>query len=507
MQSGVSSDTLPTDQPRNERAIALSNVGLDVSSDSDSDDATPAKREKFPREKRTPRQTSRAKARLPDRQPSPKRSRSRRNRTSNKVKRPRSCDRCANRTQGRHHATCPNVGKFYTYVLCPRCQCVSTLAAQWRYHAHECYQHWPSGKPVPTTEWADLAKTSDEPVIQHACLQCKWWRSPHAILTDIHYVLCSAFPDVTPALPPYESVMNHNQDVFLPNDLAELLEMAFQKKSELKVSLTVGYLYKHAIVRLLQSPGSDTAHRPVTADLPLPHLLSMRASAVSVNVAGDASNRPDTCGEARTRPPTSKRPHISTSDPLSSPERPVEPAKRSRAVRPGTPPKSDIIHSLESLTLRDRFKLLKPDGTWCDAYGRSTSPISTIKRSAPKPATTMRGFLTSKSLFLLPHEVTVSGHLPTGWGRLCLPEGAPSNGAYKSTPGDPTRLPAITSQMCYSVNLYFADDLRVPCGTLYTDVPLHEHQRLEYRAAGVSSCINIRPYTVALPSEGGETGK
>ena len=228
MQSGVSSDTLPADQPRNERAIALSNVGLDVSSDSDSDDAAPAKREKFPREKRTPRQTSRAKARLPDRQPSPKRSRSRRNRTSNKVKRPRSCDRCANRTQGRHHATCPNVGKFYTYVLCPRCQCVSTLAAQWRYHAHECYQHWPSGKPVPTTEWADLAKTSDEPVIQHACLQCKWWRSPHAILTDIHYVLCSAFPDVTPALPPYESVMNHNQDVFLPNDLAELLEMAFQ---------------------------------------------------------------------------------------------------------------------------------------------------------------------------------------------------------------------------------------------------------------------------------------
>ena len=511
MQSGVSSDTIPADKPSADRAIALSNVGLDVSTDSETGDNTPAKREKFRREKRTPRHTSRAAAQLPKRQSSPQRTQASRSRRSriNKVKRPRSCDRCANRTQGRHHATCLKVGQFHTYVICPRCQCSSTIASQWRYHAHTCYKQWPRDHVLPTTDWDELVRSSDVPITQHSCLQCKWWRSPHSTLTDIHYVLCSAFPDVTPALPPNESIVNHNQDIYLPLDVAQLLELAFQRKTELKVSLTFGYLYKHAIVRLLQEPNADgTPGRQVTADLPLPHLLHMRAPAVPDSVADTEPDRRPTPGNNRSCPPPSKRPHPKSSiEALSSPERSVEPVKRSRASRPGTPPTSNVITGIDSLTLRDRFKVQKPNGSWCDAYGRSTSPISTIKRAAPKPAITMRGFLTSKSSFLLPHEFTVSGHLPTGWGRFCLPEGAPSNGAYKSTPGDPTRLPAITTQMCYSVNLYFADDLRVPAGTLYTDVPLHEHQRLEYRAAGVSSCINVRPYTTALPSEGGETAK
>ena len=85
------------------------------------------------------------------------------------------------------------------------------------------------------------------------------------------------FPTRRPP-PPHESVINHNQDVSLPLDVAQLLELAFQKKSELKVSLTVGYLYKHAVVRLLQVPGSVDGNRPVTADLPLPHLICCASS-------------------------------------------------------------------------------------------------------------------------------------------------------------------------------------------------------------------------------------
>ena len=346
-------------------------------------------------------------------------------------------------------------------------------------------------------------RQSDEPITQHSCLQCKWWRSTNSVLTDIHYVLCSAYPDTTPALPPYQSVVNHNQDVFLPLDVAQLLDIAFQKKSELKVSLTVGYLYKHAVVRLLQVPGSVDGNRPVTADLPLPYLLNMRKSAASDPVSGAEPSRPIDCDEVSSHLPASKRPHAEN---LSSPERTVEPVKRIRAARVGTPPRADITHGAESLTLRDRFKLQKPDGGWCDAYGRSTSPISTVKRTAPKPAITMKGFITSRNRYLVPHEVSVSGHLPTGWGRFVIPADAP-NGAYKSTPGDPTRLPSVTDAMHYKIDLYFADDLRVPVGTLYTDVNLQDYRRLEYRAAGVSSVVNIRSYAAALPSEEGEASQ
>ena len=101
----------------------------------------------------------------------------------------------------------------------------------------------------------------------------------------------------------------------------------------------------------------------------------------------------------------------------------------------------------------------------------------------------------------------VSGHLPTGWGRFCLPASLPSNGVYKATPGDPTRLPAVTKKIHYGMNLFFADNLRVPAGTLYKDVPLQDHRRLEYRAAGLSSFINIRPYAAALTSESGKPSK
>ena len=119
----------------------------------------------------------------------------------------------------------------------------------------------------------------------------------------------------------------------------------------------------------------------------------------------------------------------------------------------------------------------------------------------------MKDFITAQSTYLLPHELLVSGHLPTGWGRFCLPAGVPTNGVYKTTPASPTHLPASTGQLQFWVYLYFADDLRVPAGTLYTHVPLHDHRHIEYRAAGVSSFVNIRPYAAALISEGEEASK
>ena len=218
-------------------------------------------------------------------------------------------------------------------------------------------------------------------------------------------------------------------------------------------------------------------------------------------VSGPEHSRPAGGDDVSSHLSASKRPRTES---LSSSERTVEPVKRIRAAHTGTPPRNDITTGLDSLTLRDRFKLQKPDGVWCDAYGRSTSPISTVKRATPKASITMKGFIASRTSYLVPHEVSVSGHLPTGWGRFCLPDNAPSNGAYKATPGDPTSLPSVTAAMHYKIDLYFADDLRVLCGTLYTDVPLQDYRRLEYRAAGVSSLLNIRSYAAALPSGGGD---
>ena len=208
-------------------------------------------------------------------------------------------------------------------------------------------------------------------------------------------------------------------------------------------------------------------------------------AAASDLVVDDEPVRPATCGDVRPHLPGSKRQRKSSTETTSS-DTVVEPVKRLSTSRAGTPPVTNVFNGPDSLTSRDRFKIQKPDGSWCDAYGRSTSPISTIKRAAPKPAITMRGFLQSRTSFLTPHEVTVSGHFPTGWGRLCLPPTAPANGAYKSTPGDPTPLPGAIADQQYTVTLFFADDLQSPAGT-----SVHRRAPASTPTTGVSCCRRL----------------
>ena len=142
---------------------------------------------------------------------------------------------------------------------------------------------------------------------------------------------------------------------------------------------------------------------------------------------------------------------------------------------------------------RDRFKILRSDGRWTDAYGRSTSP-SAAKKRMPKPEVTLVGLATSQLMFSQPVHVSVSGHLPTGWGRFVLSDAMSANAAYKTTPGDDTPIPAAAQNMSYSVRLFFADCCTESAGMLLTDVRLEDHSCLQYKAADVVSVFRMRPY-------------
>ena len=152
-------------------------------------------------------------------------------------------------------------------------------------------------------------------------------------------------------------------------------------------------------------------------------------------------------------------------------------------------------------TTRDRFKIQRPDGRWTDSYGRSTSPISVAKREFRKPSFNMVGVTEAKLMFHLPVMVHVSGHLPAGWGAFVLPSATATYDAYVLTPGHRTAPPARIYKMDYNVKFYFTDDRTAPAGTLYTDVLLHEHSKLQYKAAGVTTIFHMKPLTT-LNTEG-----
>ena len=113
------------------------------------------------------------------------------------------------------------------------------------------------------------------------------------------------------------------------------------------------------------------------------------------------------------------------------------------------------MYPASSLTYGDRFKILRSDGRWTDAYGRATSPSSAAKKRLPKPDVTFVGILTSSLMFGMPVQVSVSGHLPTGPGRFILSRPLAANAAYKTTPGDDSLVLALARRMSHSVRLYF----------------------------------------------------
>ena len=150
-----------------------------------------------------------------------------------------------------------------------------------------------------------------------------------------------------------------------------------------------------------------------------------------------------------------------------------------------------------SMTYRDRFKIQRSNGHWTDAYGRSTSPPSAVKKRLPKPDVTFVGILTSSLMFGMPVQVSVSGHLPTGPGRFNLPRPLAANEAYKSTPGDDSPVPALALRMSHRVRLFFADNPTEFAGELMTDVPLYDYTCLEYKSADVTSVVRMQRLTPA----------
>ena len=152
---------------------------------------------------------------------------------------------------------------------------------------------------------------------------------------------------------------------------------------------------------------------------------------------------------------------------------------------------------------RDRFKIQRPDGRWTDAYGRSTSPIAAAKRDYCKPAYNLLGVTEAKLMFHIPASVRVTGHLPAGWDSFVLPSAVAACDAYVITPGHRTAPPTRALSMDYAVRFYFAEDKAAPAGTLLTDVPLHEHSKLQYRSSGVTTVFKMDPVATLNQTGGG----
>lgn len=169
----------------------------------------------------------------------------------------------------------------------------------------------------------------------------------------------------------------------------------------------------------------------------------------------------------------------------------------------GSPPSPATGAAVTAAADRDRFKIQHPDGSWTDSYGRSTSPIAEAKREFKKPPYNIIGTTEAKLMFHMPAVVQVAGHLPAGWGAFVLPSPTAAYEAYVLTPGHRTPPPARLLKMDYSVKFFFAADRKVPAGTLYTDVPLHEYSKLRYRSAGVTTVMDMKPLaTLTREGEG-----
>ena len=167
------------------------------------------------------------------------------------------------------------------------------------------------------------------------------------------------------------------------------------------------------------------------------------------------------------------------------------------------PPSSDDLAREQ----RDRCKILLPTGQWVDTFNRPTSPRRQAKQRLPKPCPSMTGHLTAVSAYVPHTTVAVSGHLPSGWGRIITPDGQ-AHASYKATPGDEQEVPEEAKAMTYWIPFFLttpgADNKRPPVGPLYTPVDLSQHSSVEYRAAGCKSRLTI---TTAAQSLGGQEGQ
>lgn len=140
---------------------------------------------------------------------------------------------------------------------------------------------------------------------------------------------------------------------------------------------------------------------------------------------------------------------------------------------------------------KDMFKLQLPSSRWVDAYGRDTSPSKPVKAKMPKPNPSMRGYLMTSFKYDRVAEVTVTGHLATGWGDIIGPDGT-SGRCFKSTPGQVVVTPLMVMDMPYWIQLFLTTCDDAPAGRLYTATDIMRNCTFEYKAQGESSAIRVR---------------
>lgn len=140
---------------------------------------------------------------------------------------------------------------------------------------------------------------------------------------------------------------------------------------------------------------------------------------------------------------------------------------------------------------KERFKILVDNWHWVDAHGRSISPRREHMQTIRKPDPSMTGTFINIMAQEPPVTVSVSGHLPSGWGYVCTPDGK-EHLSYKSTPGDLTPVPKAATDLSFYVIFFLsqlANGSRPPVGPLHTACQLSRYDKAEYRAAGVKSSM------------------
>lgn len=354
-------------------------------------------------------------------------------------------------------------------TTCPRCknQCFTT--GQWFAHLQICYGGTSDdSRRVRRTnlQWNDLLETSKQNYESDQCVFCRVWRHcDHQFLT-IHEVLCAAGRDslLPPELPTLRSLMTSSATFRIPETLAIEIQRAFMDAS---VYLTQPrYEWLRDNIGLQQASRGRTITRQVLSvaddhgslaqthvDAPLADPLLEQSYAVTVQMA------------------TRKREKLAT-------------AKTDVVVRD-----SDKLTELRHR--RDSFKILLSNKRWVDAYGRSTSPHSSVRKLMKRHATTFRGQVIMTTFMSTPMTVTVYGPIPTGPGIIRVSDGVEFR-CFKTTPGHPNQmLPPTVMSWEQHIDLYVVFGSCDYVGKLFLEQNITNHRQLWYRNDASSVCTRI----------------
>lgn len=135
---------------------------------------------------------------------------------------------------------------------------------------------------------------------------------------------------------------------------------------------------------------------------------------------------------------------------------------------------------LNNVTLRDKLKIRKRDGSWSDCYGRPASPHSRVCYKGPVSDVTFVGNLCSVDTLRDSQRIVVYGHLPQGEGHLQL-DANRYLGVFRVVPGHPeVDVPVNVRSWGNVASLFWPTGKKESAGLLYVAIPLENGRDYEY---------------------------